>query len=54
MYITHCKLSKSKQLARMKYFVGGATASTAADLTAIQRTTAVRFFHNLRPRIALK
>jgi len=36
----------------MKYFVAGTTARTAADLVEIHRNTAVRFFHNLRVKIA--
>lgn len=54
MYIKHCKLSRSEQLDLMKYFVAGATARTAADLVGIHRNTAVRFFHKLREKIALK
>ena len=54
MYIKHCKLSKNKQLELMKYFIAGATARTAADLVGIHRNTAIRFFHKLRVKIALK
>jgi transposase len=52
MYIKHCKLSNNKQLELMKYFVAGATARTAADLVEIHHNTAVRFFYNLRVKIA--
>ena len=38
----------------MKYFVGGTTARTAADLTGIHRNTGVRFFYKLREKIAIK
>jgi transposase len=38
----------------MKYFIAGATARTAADLVGIHRNTAIRFFHKLRVKIALK
>ena len=38
----------------MKYFVAGSTARTAADLAGIHRNSAVRFFHKLREKIALK
>ena len=38
----------------MKYFVGGMTARTAANLSGIHRNTAVRFFHKLREKIAIK
>ena len=54
MYIKHCKLSKNKQLELMKYFITGATARTVADLVGIHRNSAVRFFHKLRVKIALK
>ena len=52
MYVKHCKLSNNKQLELMKYFVAGTTARAAADLVEIRRNTAVRFFHNLRVKIA--
>ena len=54
MYVKHCKLGRNKQLELMKYFVGGTTARTAADLSGIHRNTAVRFFHTLREKIAIK
>ena len=54
MYVKHCKLTKNKQLELMKYFVAGATARTAADLTNIHRNSAIRFFHKLRCAIATK
>jgi len=54
MYIKHCKLSRNKQLELIKYFIAGSTARTAADLAGIHRNTAVRYFHKLRQKIALK
>ena len=54
MYIKHCKLSRNKQLELLKYFVAGSTARTAADLAAVHRNTAIRFFHKLREKIALQ
>ena len=54
MYVKHCKLSRQKQLELLKYFVAGSTARTAAELADIHRNTAVRFFHKLREKIALK
>ena len=54
MYIKHCKLNRAKQLELLKYFVAGSTARTAAELADIHRNTAVRFFHKLREKIALK
>ncbi len=38
----------------MKYFIAGSTARIAADLVGIHRNTAIRFFHKLREKIALK
>ena len=38
----------------MKYFIAGSTARVAADLVGIHRNTAIRFFHKLREKIALK
>jgi len=41
----------------MKYFVSGSTAKTArtaGELTGIHRNSAIRFFHKLREKIALK
>ena len=54
MYVKHCKLTRNKQLELMKYFIAGATARTAADLTGIHRNSAIRFFHKLRCAIATK
>jgi len=54
MYVKHCKLSRNKQLELMKYFVAGSTARTAAELSGVHRNSAVRFFHKLREKIALK
>ena len=54
MYIKHCKLSRNKQLELMKYFIAGSTARVAADLAGVHRNTAIRFFHKLREKIALK
>ncbi len=54
MYVKHCKLGRNKQLELIKYFVSGTTARTAAELTGIHRNTAVRFFHKLRVKIAIK
>ena len=52
MYVKHCKLRNNKQLELMKYFVAGTTVRTATDLVEIHRNTAVRFFHDLRVKIA--
>ena len=54
MYVKNCKLSRNKQLELIKYFVSGATARTTSELAGIHRNTAVRFFHKLRVKIALR
>ena len=54
MYIKHCKLSRSEQLRLLEYFVAGTPARTAADLVDIHRNSAIRFFHKLREKIAIK
>lgn len=54
MYIKHCKLSEKDQLELLKYFVAGTPARTAADLVGIHRNSAIRFFHRLREKIAIK
>ena len=54
MYVKHCKLSKKEQLRLIEYFVAGTPARTAADLTGVYRNSAIRFFHKLRVKIALK
>lgn len=54
MYIKHCKLSKNKQLLLLKYFVAGATARTAAEMTDVHRNSAIRFFYKVRKKIALE
>ena len=54
MYVKHCKLGRNKQLELIKYFISGTTARTAGELTGIHRNTAVRFFHKLRVKIAIK
>lgn len=38
----------------MKYFFSCATERTAQDLTGIHHNKAIRFFHKLREKIALK
>jgi transposase len=54
MYVKHCKLTAKQQLELMKYFVVGATARTAADLSGVHRNSAIRFYHKLREKIAIK
>ena len=54
MYIKHCKLSAKEQLKLMEFFVAGTTARTASEWVGIHRNSAVRFFHKLREKIALK
>ena len=38
----------------MEFFDAGTTARTASELTGVHRNSAVRFFHKLREKIALK
>jgi len=54
MDIKHCKLSRSKQLELIKYFVSGSTARIASDFLGIHRNSAIQFFHKLLEKIALK
>lgn len=54
MYIKHSKLSCYKQVRLMEYFVAGTPARTAGELVKIHRNSAIRFFHKLREKIALK
>ena len=54
MYLKHCKLSKNKQSRLIEHFIAGTTARTAAQLIFIHKNSAVRYFHKLREKIALK
>lgn len=54
MCVKHCKLSRTEQLRLMEFFVAGTPARTAADLVGVHRNSAIRFFHKLREKIALK
>ena len=54
MYVRHCKLLRKDQIRLIEYFVAGTPARTAADLVGIHRNSAIRFFHKLREKIALK
>jgi len=54
VYVKHCKLSARKQLELLKYFVAGSTARTASEMAGVHRNSAVRFFHKVREKIALK
>lgn len=54
MHVKHCKLSGKEQLRLLEYFVSGAPARTAADLAGVHRNSAIRFYHKLRTKIALK
>jgi len=46
------RLSRSIQTELIKYFCAGATARSAAELSGVNRNTAVLFFHKLREVIA--
>jgi transposase len=54
MYIKHCKLSVKEQLKLLEHFAAGTPARTAAELAGVHRNSAVRFFHKLRTKVALK
>lgn len=52
MYAKHCKLTKSKQLELMKYFIAGLTAKTTAELENTHLNTTIIFFPKLREKFA--
>ena len=54
MYVRHCKLSNKEQLRLLEHFVAGTPARTAAEIVGVHRNSAIRFFHKLRVKIALK
>jgi transposase len=54
MYVKHCKLSNKKQLRLLEHFVAGTPTRTAAEIVDVHRNSAIRFFHKLRVKIALK
>jgi transposase len=54
MYVKHCKLTRNEQLRLMEHFVAGTPARTAAEIVGVHRNSAIRFFHKLRTKIALK
>lgn len=54
MYVKHCKLTRNQQLKLLEHFVAGTPARTAAELAGVHRNSAIRFFHKLREKIALK
>ena len=54
MYVKHCKIAKNKQLKLIEFFVAGISARTAAELAGVHRNSAIRFFHKIREKIALR
>jgi transposase len=54
MWVKHCKLAKNQQLKLMEHFVAGTPARTAASLIGVHHNSAIRFFHKLRVKIAIK
>ena len=54
MYVKHCKLTRNEQLRLIEHFVAGTPARTAAEIVGVHRNSAIRFFHKLRTKIALK
>ena len=53
MVTTHrrSRLSRSIQIELIKYFCAGVTARSAAELSGVNRNTAILFFHKLRQTI---
>ena len=45
------RLKTSIQIELIKYFCAGSTARSAAELTGVNRNTAILFFHKLRETI---
>jgi transposase len=54
MLVKHCKLTRNQQLRLMEHFVAGTPARTAASLVGVHHNSAIRFFHKLRAKIAIK
>jgi transposase len=54
IYVSHYKLLKKEHLRLIEYFVAGTPARTDAELVGVHRNSAIRFFHKLREKIALK
>lgn len=54
MQVKHCKLSRKDQLRLIEHFVAGTPARTAAEIIGVHRNSAIRFFHKLRAKIALR
>jgi transposase len=54
MYVKHCKIRPQEQRKLIEHFVAGTTARTAADLIGIHRNSAIRYYHKLREKIAVK
>jgi transposase len=54
MLLKHCKLAKNQQLKLLEHFVAGTPARTAASLIGVHHNSAIRFFHKLRVKIAIK
>ena len=54
MCVKRCKLTRTKQLRLLRYFVSGLVARTAAELAEMHRNTVVQFFYQLRTKITYK
>lgn len=54
MAIIRCKLSRKTQEELLRFFVAEVTARTAAELTGINRRTAILFYHKIREVIAAR
>jgi transposase len=53
-YVKHCKIKAKQQLELIKFLLQETTARAVADLVCVYRNSAIRFFHKLREKIALK
>jgi transposase len=53
MKLSRCKIEKKKQTKLIEMFVAEVTARTAAELTGVNRRTAILFYHKLREIILL-
>ncbi|GAB7140898.1 hypothetical protein RsTz2092_08530 [Deferribacterales bacterium RsTz2092] len=46
--LRHCRLSSSQIKSLLNFFISGATARTAVELSGVNRNTAIKFYDKLR------
>ncbi|GAB7141374.1 hypothetical protein RsTz2092_13550 [Deferribacterales bacterium RsTz2092] len=46
--LRHCRLSSSQIKSLLNFFISGATARTATELSGVNRDTAIKFYDKLR------